>query len=400
MSKLGLGFVLVLTFAVAIGAGVADQRIDAWVTRDRTTLDNLLETHRSLTLAIANWRGAEASGLVPGQSVEFWTRRSTQLNTEIESDLTNLSTSTSSPEARSHYEAATAALGAVAGLTQKAHEDLANNDPALAANLTFADAADSNQRLDAELAAAHAADVGALTNELATFRQWQLVLFPATLALLLILTLPWLRVRPAEPALMITKPATGESILSLRTPSTPTPAPAPVPAPPPTAPVVTTAADIRPSLEDAADICVDLARVLDSRDVQPLLERAANVLAAKGLVLWIADGGGGLRPSMAHGYSDKVLRRLAPLSADADNATSLAYRSLRPQVVSSPISGGSGAIAVPLVAATGCVGVLSAEVRQADRASETLALARLFAAQLATVIAPAAEFPSEGAAQA
>ena len=63
------------------------------------------------------------------------------------------------------------------------------------------------------------------------------------------------------------------------------------------------------SLSAAAELCGDLARILDGRDVQALLERTAILLDAKGLMIWLVDTGGAiLRPSMCHGYPDKVLR--------------------------------------------------------------------------------------------
>jgi hypothetical protein len=44
---------------------------------------------------------------------------------------------------------------------------------------------------------------------------------------------------------------------------------------------------------------------------------------------------------------------------------------------------------VPLVTASGCGGVLSAELRDSKPAPELLALTRIVAAQFATLIAPA-----------
>jgi hypothetical protein len=135
---------------------------------------------------------------------------------------------------------------------------------------------------------------------------------------------------------------------------------------------------------------VDLARVMDSRDVPALLERATKVLEAKGVILWIVDATGAvLRPSLSHGYSDKVLNRLGALDVDADNVTSLAFRSVRSQVMPGAAPGAAGAIAVPLVTASGCNGVLSAELRETKPAPELLALTRIVAAQFATLIAPA-----------
>ena len=105
-----------------------------------------------------------------------------------------------------------------------------------------------------------------------------------------------------------------------------------------------------------------------------------------------------LQPMLTHGYSDKVLSRLGALAVDADNVTSLAFRSRRSQHVNG--SGTSGAIAIPLVTASGCTGVLAAEVKETKLAPEAIALARIIAAQFATIIAPVEEAVQPRAAEA
>jgi hypothetical protein len=120
------------------------------------------------------------------------------------------------------------------------------------------------------------------------------------------------------------------------------------------------------------------------------MARAATVLEAKGLVLWVSDATGlSLRPSVAHGYSEKVLQRIGSLPTDGDNVTSLAYRTLQPQVVRGSIDG-HGALAVPLITGQGCVGVLAAEVQGAKPGDARFAVARIIAAQLSTLVSPAA----------
>jgi hypothetical protein len=155
------------------------------------------------------------------------------------------------------------------------------------------------------------------------------------------------------------------------------------------------------NLPAAAELCGDLARVLDERDVPVLLERAAKVLDASGVILWVANPDTGrLQPMLTHGYGVKVLRRLGTLDIEADNVTSLAFRSMRPQHVHGSNGSSAGALAVPLVTAHGCTGVLAAEVRDARLGPDGLALARIIAAQFATIIAPAEESAPSRAAEA
>ena len=176
----------------------------------------------------------------------------------------------------------------------------------------------------------------------------------------------------------------------------------PAPAPAPAAPQASAAAaDVTGfsssawsapefDLASAAELCVDLGRLVNGRDLPGLMARAATVLEAKGLVLWVSDATGlSLRPSVAHGYSEKVLQRIGSLPTDGDNVTSLAYRTLQPQVVRGSIDG-HGALAVPLITGQGCVGVLAAEVQGAKPGDARFAVARIIAAQLSTLVSPAA----------
>jgi hypothetical protein len=138
-----------------------------------------------------------------------------------------------------------------------------------------------------------------------------------------------------------------------------------------------------------ATLCVDLARVVDTRSLPSLLDRAANLLDASGIILWIADPDGReLNPIFAQGYPPQLVNRLGTIPRDAENATAAAFRtSLLQTVNADEIS--AGAIAAPLVTPGGCVGVMAAEVRHAaERQNMTLAAATIVAAQLATLVGP------------
>jgi hypothetical protein len=100
-----------------------------------------------------------------------------------------------------------------------------------------------------------------------------------------------------------------------------------------------------------------------------------------------------LRPALAHGYSDEVLARLPRVRRDTDNATAASFRSAQPRIVDGSALA-TGAVVVPLLTPTGCVGVLAVELHPGGEQRESVtALATILAAQLATFVgmAPLAE---------
>jgi hypothetical protein len=149
------------------------------------------------------------------------------------------------------------------------------------------------------------------------------------------------------------------------------------------------AATPAPDLEAIASLCSDLARVADTRALPTILGRAATVLDAPGIVLWIADPDGReLSPIVTHGYSEKMVTRLGTILRDAENVTASAFRTSLMQTVDADAVS-NGAIAAPLVTPVGCVGVMAAEVRhEGEKDSGKLAAATIVAAQLATLVGP------------
>jgi hypothetical protein len=102
-----------------------------------------------------------------------------------------------------------------------------------------------------------------------------------------------------------------------------------------------------------------------------------------------------LRPTLAHGYSDKLLGQLPPVKRDADNATAAAFRSAELCVVDGSDEA-SGALVAPMMGRGGCVGVLAVEVQnRSEQLGSVRALVTIFAAQLGRWIPQArtAEMP-------
>ena len=169
------------------------------------------------------------------------------------------------------------------------------------------------------------------------------------------------------------------TILSIDQTSEP-PRPAPVP-------LATAPDDGLDDLSQAAELCTAIGQIMDARDIEPLLARAASILGASGIVVWMAAGEE-LIAASAHGYDSRALHRLGRIHHSALNATAVAWRSGTLQTVSGEDSSRAAMVA-PMLGTNRCVGVLAIEVpqgREADRT--TRAIARFVAAQLAATLAP------------
>lgn len=139
-----------------------------------------------------------------------------------------------------------------------------------------------------------------------------------------------------------------------------------------------------PSILAMSDLCTRLGRLSDRRGLPPLLYDAARLLDAIGLVVWRWDArAGSLRAELANGYSDETIAHLPAVPADAPNAVAAAFRSGEAFVVAGA-AGMTAAVAVPVMAPAGCVGVLAIEVHNGCEQLESIrAFAAILAAQLA-----------------
>lgn len=140
-------------------------------------------------------------------------------------------------------------------------------------------------------------------------------------------------------------------------------------------------------LQLAARICTDFSRLNDINHVAPLLEDAATLLRAVGLIVWVWDARAGeLMPVFTHGYSDYVLSLVPKVRRDSDNATAAAFRTAQTTMVAST-EHASGALVVPLMSPGGCTGALAIELKDgAERQQPVRALANLMAAELTRLI--------------
>jgi hypothetical protein len=136
-----------------------------------------------------------------------------------------------------------------------------------------------------------------------------------------------------------------------------------------------------------ARLCARLARVVDANELTHAAEDAAAALDAVGVILWIWDPRAqALGAALAHGYSEELVRQLPRLAADSEAAIAAAFRSGDTLVVRGT-DAATGAVVAPLMAPSGCAGVLAIELPAGvEQHDDARAAAVILAAQLATLV--------------
>ena len=150
---------------------------------------------------------------------------------------------------------------------------------------------------------------------------------------------------------------------------------------------VTQAAPAGPDVMAIAELCTAFGQVESADSADSLLQEAAYLLKAVGLIVWIWDASAdGLRPALAYGYSDRVLAQLPTVRRDADNATAAAFRSVQTCAISGS-DHDNGALVVPVLIPEGCTGVLALELQHGGEQKEEIrAVATILAALVAQLI--------------
>jgi hypothetical protein len=401
MSTRGVGFLLILTVTIALGALAQDYRFDGLIATERDTGRVVEHQMRDLDQSVAALQTAQQAAVATGQTAADWLARAATLKGEIETTIANMRAATADAETIVALDAAADALKAFKKTDTQVRASLQQEDRLRASDLIFLDQARAITQIHESLNAARARQRQVAAGNALQLERLRLGV--TGVAMLFVLAVALYFGRAVTIVTAKAEPSTAQMLRELPPPVKAGAAPVPgVPAivtPGPIAPAAAGAAQIhaatsqnqtqRPThLAAAAELCVDLAKVLDSHDVPALLERTVSVLDAKGIVLWAIDADGArLRASLSHGYSDKVLAKLRPLQIDGDNVTSLAYRSLQPQTMNGATPADHAALAIPLVTGTGCVGVMAVELRHNRPHSDLLPVARIIGAQFSTLIA-------------
>lgn len=375
------------------------------------------EAARAALDAASELRSAQQAYVAPGQGPDFWFARSHTLQSDLKNRVSALRAQAGSSPAVTALENALGALQDFEQMDVRAREFARAGQDAAASDLIFSDGLDLTRKIVQQVDAARHAELEAGNELFGSLHQREIfsVGAAAAAALLVVILLVPVRQPAAVPVQEMVapvpepEPAAAESsidALPIEREWRSEPEPAPAPEPPAAEPAIAeSAAPPQPPTEPSVDLpavahlCTELAQLNDTRALPDMLGRAATLLDASGIVLWIADPDGReLAPIVTHGYSAHVVTRLGVIGRDAQNVTAAAFRTSLMQTMASD-SLSSGAVAVPLVTPAGCVGVMAAEVGNGGEHREsTLAAAGIVAAQLATLVGPPSNRPARAEA--
>jgi CHASE3 domain sensor protein len=379
--------ILIVLIGIAIGVSAAYffKSTDSDLTAQRASTDMLREQAAALSTAIADVRASQFAYVARGQSEAFWISRVESLIPTLQQHATQFGAALTAPAAQSAFEPAVAALENFRSLDGRVREFVRSGSSLLAADMIFSDGLESMATASTQLMAALNEELQHRNRSMAALRTRQIAALVggAGVILLLMAGLAVVGIVPnksAEPEVTVAPPVEPVRF---------------------EAPLPKARAAVTPKLLRTAQLCRELARVDDSRDLPGLLERAAKVIDATGIIVWVAEPSRqAMSPALSHGYESKTVSRMGSIHRDANNAAAAAYRSCEVRTVAGDAYT-SGAVIVPLMTSEGCVGVMSAEMRSgAEKDESSQALATIFASQLATLVATPSAVPVKVAAQA
>jgi hypothetical protein len=364
--------------AIGLGAWVV-LRAERQIAARGALLQSFDQRAAELAGEIGGLRTAQQASVAVGQSAGFWLPKAAESLDAAARMADSLRASAGSVTARSALDNAAATLGEAAAIDKRARDFLASGQPLMASDVVFTEGERVAASAWQQVEAARAAERRAFDATYTTLRAGQAVALVSSGLVIAVVVLVLGASgadssRHDEDAPQAGSAATGAS---------------------PSGPDADADRTAAPLLAAAARLCTDFGRVRDRADLSALLERAADLMEASGLVVWLGhQDGADLQPVLAHGYDERALARMPRVARAGDNAAAAAYRTSTLQIVPSH-PGSSGAIVAPLLSTAGCIGALSAELRSGGEGSEsTQALAVMLASQLAGLLTPPAAEPA------
>jgi hypothetical protein len=344
---------------------------------------------REAASALANLRAAQQAYVAAGQGTEFWIPEVQNLHGEVVRSVDGLRASAVSNDARASLLEAASTINDFENVDRRARDYIRSGQTLMAGDVVFAEGSVAATTAGRQVESSRLSEHLAFDASEADLRRRQAAAAGAAGAFSALVLAALAFAAPARPK---EKPSEVRGAKE-SAPSPPRPGEmrprATVPPPAPPTPASTQPKRAVPLLKAAAELCTDFSRASDPGDLPRLLERAAGVMDASGLVVWLGNASGAdLRPILAYGYPDHMLARMPTVPRSADNAAALAYRTGKLQVVLKRPGAANGAIVAPLLSSEGCVGALTAEILAGNETSESVqAMSVLVAAQLTGLLA-------------
>jgi hypothetical protein len=405
--------IAVLAIAVAGAAGYRIQQQEKRLAADAAAARIAAAAAERALIHVSEIKAALHAYVAAGQGHAFWTGRAAMLIDALRAAVLEVDAAASAAGA-----ATTSALDPIdqlAATEQRARDHVRASEALMASDIIFTEGRDQLDALRIRLAGARDEIARTFDARHATLRREEVVLAAAAaglmaLAVLVLVPIGRPPARASTAPLSVTTAVSdeetigyGPGVRTARTPDVTPPRTAVDTLRPASVRAVSEAPGVeRPSvaattaapaplpsvsLPSTARLCTDLAKIEDSAQLSGLLDRAADVLGASGIIVWMTSPDTGeLYPVAASGYDARLLARVGSISRDDANLTAAAFRD--GSVKTSEKAGSSAAaLAAPLVGPAGAVGVLSAELREVGAVDDQRqAVAAIFAAQLAAVL--------------
>jgi hypothetical protein len=350
---------------------------------------------RDASDALGDARASEQAYVAAGRGGAFWMSKVSAITHAVTRTIDGLRRSASSANARAALDEAAAAIAEFTAVDQRAREYLTSSEPLMASDVIFTEGAERAAVGARKIESARLAEHQYFDAFEARLRRQEAMAAggAGAFTIFAVLLLAPIRRQPStgepegvktalQPAVAVNPPGVDRADSSMLALNLPREERVSVPQ----------SAAVGPIMRSAADLATEFGRVRDLQDLSRLLGRAADLIDASGVVVWMGNtSGGDLRPVISHGYSPQVAARMPLVPRNADNAAAAAYRTGTMQIVLSRPGGSNGAIVAPILVADGCVGAFSAEIRSGGETSETVqALATMSAALLAPIVPMAA----------
>jgi hypothetical protein len=384
--------VVLLTIVGFVSAAFVVGQLERQIQASHSALRAFDHDAREAADALADLRSAQQAYVAQGQGAAFWTAKASSILERVKSALGNLQKAAATTDAKAALAEAEDTVEEFDQADGRVRGYLSGGQPLMAADVVFTEGGPSTATAARHIEAARLAELQAADGSEAGRRRQQAMALggAALIALISLVALVPGAGRPRE------EPEAGEETYEPAAPSVEVlasdlplhrqidagTAPPRLLEPPQALPAP------EPALGTIAELCTDFGRVATVDELRVLLGRAADLMNASGIVLWIGDqAGSDLRPALGSGYPPQAFARMPSVPRSSDNAAAAAYRSGQLQVVRAGPNAPAGAVVAPLVTPEGCIGALSAEVAPGDEELPRVhAVAAIVAAQLAGIV--------------